>query len=50
MDSKTAKALDKAFVKLEKEFERVKRLYADVKADVQRHYAKPKPKKDPKVQ
>jgi hypothetical protein len=44
MNSKTVKALDKAFVKFEKEFERVKLLMNDFRADVQKRYGS-KPKK-----
>lgn len=45
MDSKTAKAFDKALVKLEKEFDRVKLVMADLRASIQSHY--PQKKKTP---
>jgi len=44
MNSRTAKALDKTLVKIEKEFERLKLLMMDIRKDIYRHYyAKPKP-------
>lgn len=40
MDSKTIKAIDKAFVKIEKEIARLKLVMADLK----KHYTKPEKK------
>jgi hypothetical protein len=39
MDSKTAKKIDKALLKFEKEFDRLRALLYDIRADVQKHYA-----------
>ena len=41
MDSKTAKAVDKALLELEKAYAKFKLAAADVKATIKRHYAKP---------
>lgn len=39
MDSKTARKIDKALLKLEKEFDRLRAVLYDIRADVRKHYA-----------
>jgi hypothetical protein len=48
MDSKTAKAFDKALLKFEAEVAKLKLVVADVRAAIKKHYvAKPKAKNGP---